>query len=311
MSSKPEPPPEGWSLREAAAALFPREWTMASLPDDDQEARSHPGITPGDDPLATVPVERIGLIMSGAHFGVTAADIELRADDLPIIERYRAFEAETARRLAEARKAATRARESLPQAFAERMIRGDLVAYGIDPRARADAPPTIIRPHLWAVARPHFGFDPCSVWHDHNGRPRMGAAPEPDSVSELPGGAIFRGVRIRTSEAASANAGSSDLLRVTTNPLPLDAGAVAGSPSQSPDDDAPRNKGGRPKRDDWPLFNREAFRCVALDGGNLTAREFRKRMTEWAEENMTPPPDESTIKRYIDRNFDTSVFAPE
>jgi hypothetical protein len=310
MSVVPVPPPEGWSLREAAAALFPEEWASATLPTEDADARKNPGIMPPDNPLAGVPLERIGLIIAGAYPGANAARLELQTDELPIVERYRAFEAEIVKRLVEARKAAGLGKELLPQVFKKRMLRGDLIAYGIAPRARLSAAPTTIEPHLWAVARPHFGFDAPAVWHDHNGRPRMGAVPEVDSVSGLPGGAVFRGVRIRVAKVAYPAVDRSDLSSMRSGSIGVEAEAIAAMPAPAPDDSR-RNKGGRPQRDDWPSFNKEAFRIIALDGGNLTLREFRKRMTEWAEANMTSPPDERTIRRYVDRNFDPSVFAPE
>lgn len=313
MNTEPVPPPEGWSLREAAAALFPEEWMAASLPDDKKTARKHPGIEPRENPLAGISAERAVLIVRGSFLDVNVEELGFSADELPIVERYRAFEAEIEKRLASARKAAERAKESLPRAFADRMIRGDFVAYGIEPHASLNAPPTVIRPHLWAVARPHLGFDPPSALHDYNfnWRPTVDAGPEPDSVSGLPGVSVLRGVRIRSANDAIEKSTFNDLPAVKVGPVPPEVEVVAASLPQAPIKDVSRNRGGRPKRDDWPLFNREAFRRMALDGGNLTLRGFRDGMTEWAEANMTPPPDESTIRRYIEKNFDTTVFAPE
>ena len=39
IPASPQPPPDGWTLSEAAAALLPDEWAAASFPDDDAAAR--------------------------------------------------------------------------------------------------------------------------------------------------------------------------------------------------------------------------------------------------------------------------------
>jgi hypothetical protein len=62
-----------------------------------------------------------------------------------------------------------------------------------------------------------------------------------------------------------------------------------------------RNQGGHPARDDWVLFDQEVMRLFALDGGDLTRTELRKRMKNWAAQNMTNPPDDRTIERHLDR----------
>lgn len=311
MTGEPTPPPEGWSLREAAAALFPKEWIAANLPDDDREALAHPGVSAPNDPLAGLPLDRMRQIIAASVDGSSIA--LLSAEDAALVERNRAYQADAVRRLAEARKAAERARASLPRLFADRMLRGDLVAYGVHPRAALDALPAPIRPHLWAAARPHFGFDEPERFHVAPGRTRLAPTPEPDSVSGLPGNVVLRGVRVRSTRstdrpASTANASNPTTSRVCSAAVAtkIDQPVVTTTKKAST-----RNKGGHPKRDDWPLFNKRASHLLALDGGNLTRRQFRKQMKEWAAMNMRPAPDDRTIDRYIDANFDTTVFAPE
>jgi hypothetical protein len=72
-----------------------------------------------------------------------------------------------------------------------------------------------------------------------------------------------------------------------------------------------RRAGGRPERDDWPVFDQEMMRRLALDGGNLTLRAFKRAMKDWAAQNMDPAPDDRTIERRIDIRAPTDVFAPE
>ena len=72
-----------------------------------------------------------------------------------------------------------------------------------------------------------------------------------------------------------------------------------------------RRAGGRPERDDWPLFDREMMRRLALDGGSLTLRAFKREMKEWAAQNMDPAPDDRTVERRIDVRAPADVFAPD
>jgi hypothetical protein len=63
---------------------------------------------------------------------------------------------------------------------------------------------------------------------------------------------------------------------------------------------APR-PGGRPRREDWKLFNQRVVQIAWEDGGNLTRTEFRRMMKSWAAENMSEPiPDDRTIERHLD-----------
>jgi hypothetical protein len=82
------------------------------------------------------------------------------------------------------------------------MQRGDLLAYGVNMAAGIDAPPTLIPPPLWSVARPHFGFDKPTI---HYGRPRYTLpAPEAGTVTGLPKGLRLHGVRIKSAALAAS-----------------------------------------------------------------------------------------------------------
>jgi hypothetical protein len=206
MSEPPSPPDHGWTLCEAAAQLFPAEWAAATFPEDNAKARSHPGIAPPDDPLIGIPIERARRIMVLAYardHGESRAVGGSSADEELLVEAHRAFEAQIAANIAAARKAAEAARHALPRLFAERMQRGDLLAYGVNMAAGIDAPPTLIPPHFWLVARPHFGFDKPTI---HYGRPRSYTLPAPEAgiVTGLPRGLTLRGVRIKSAALAAS-----------------------------------------------------------------------------------------------------------
>jgi len=205
MSEPPSPPDYGWTLREAAAQLFPAEWAAATFPEDNVKARSHPGIAPPDDPLRGIPIKRARRIMVLAYardHGESCAVGEASADE-ELVKACRAFEAQIATNIAAARKAAEAAQHALPRLFAERMQRGDLLAYGVNMAAGIDAPPTLIPPHLWTVARPHFGFDKPTILY---GRPRSYTLPAPEAgtVTGLPKGLTLRGVRIKSAALAAS-----------------------------------------------------------------------------------------------------------
>jgi hypothetical protein len=204
MSEPPSPPDHGWTLCEAAALLFPVEWAAATLPEDDVKARSHPGIAPSDDPLMGIPIERARRIMAAA----SARDhgqgyaVEVPNEDEGLVEASRAYEAQIAANIATARKAAEAAQGALPRLFADRMQRGDLLAYGVNMAAGAHAPPTPIQPHLWGVAKPHFGFD--SPTTSYLGRRSYTMpAPEAGTVTGLPGGLRLRAVRIKAARPSN------------------------------------------------------------------------------------------------------------
>ena len=220
MSEPPSPPDHGWTLCEAAAQLFPTEWAAATFPEDNVKARSHPGIAPPDDPLIGIPIKRARRIMVLAYardHGESCAVGGSSADE-ELVEAHRAFEAQIAANIAAARRAAEAAQHALPRLFAERMQRGDLLACGVNMAAGIDAPPTLIPPHLWAVARPHFGFDKPTI---HYGRPRSYTLPAPEAgtVTGLPKGLTLRGVRIKSARGG-ADASSAAL---AASPMPAAA----------------------------------------------------------------------------------------
>lgn len=184
------PPIHGWSLCEAAAVLFPAVWAAATLPDDDAGARSHPGIVPPDNPLAAFMRGGAGEIPGGDLGGLMKAS--------------RTNEAMIEATIAAARKAADAARDRLPRLFAERMQKGDLLAYAVNMAAGVHAPPTLIQPHLWGVAKPHFGFD--KPTYGLGRRSYTMPPPEAGSVSGLPGGARLYAVRITHAPPAGPSA---------------------------------------------------------------------------------------------------------
>jgi hypothetical protein len=53
------------------------------------------------------------------------------------------------------------------------------------------------------------------------------------------------------------------------------------------------------------------MRRVALDGGHLTRREFRRVMKEWAARHMDPAPDDRTVERRIDARVPQEVFVAD
>jgi len=70
---------------------------------------------------------------------------------------------------------------------------------------------------------------------------------------------------------------------------------------------ATKNKGGRPKRSDWPDFNQEMSLTISLDGGQITRQEFFRHMKEWAADHMDPVPADTTIDRHIKQNVHPSA----
>jgi hypothetical protein len=59
--------------------------------------------------------------------------------------------------------------------------------------------------------------------------------------------------------------------------------------------------GGRPEQYYWQPFDHKVTEILALDGGNLSLRELRRRMRDWADKHMDPRPDDRTLDRHIDR----------
>jgi len=69
VSATPEPPPEGWTLPEAAAALFPDAWLAAWFPENDTAARAVPGIEPAPSSWLQVPLDRMRTVVAAVLVG--------------------------------------------------------------------------------------------------------------------------------------------------------------------------------------------------------------------------------------------------
>ncbi len=212
MSEPPSPPDHGWSLCEAAAALFPAEWRAATLSVADMAAGAHSDIAPLDDLFAGPPTEQGRLIAAaaGARDHGLADAVAIPSGDDGEDEAMSARIAAVRRRLAGLRRdgamveaalvARDSARDSLPRLFADRMLRGDLLAWGVNMAAGIHAPPTLISPHLWGVARAHFGFERRFV---------------AGTVTGLPGGVTLHAVRIKAARPAPQPASGQTLAEAT------------------------------------------------------------------------------------------------
>ena len=91
MTATPEPPAEGWTLPEAAAALFPDAWSAAWFPDDVTAARTLPGIEPAPSPWSAVPLDKIAAVTAAVMAG-SAIPAGLGA----LVAACRSYEAEIA-----------------------------------------------------------------------------------------------------------------------------------------------------------------------------------------------------------------------
>ncbi|HTH99555.1 MAG TPA: hypothetical protein VL752_01310 [Acidisoma sp.] len=68
-------------------------------------------------------------------------------------------------------------------------------------------------------------------------------------------------------------------------------------------------KGGRPRHVERDAFVQEVTRRLALDGGYVTLTAFRSYMKAWAEINLSNPPAERTVERWIDQSVPPGIFA--
>jgi hypothetical protein len=59
-------------------------------------------------------------------------------------------------------------------------------------------------------------------------------------------------------------------------------------------------RGGRPAVHDWRPFTTEIIRIAALDGGETTKSELKRRMKAWADLNMESVPEDRTLERKVD-----------
>ena len=83
MTATPEPPAEGWTLPEAAAALFPDAWSAAWFPDDVTAARARPGIERSPSPWSQVAKARIAATL--ARVGQTQGATEDEDNDTSVV----------------------------------------------------------------------------------------------------------------------------------------------------------------------------------------------------------------------------------
>ncbi len=189
MSSTPEPPPEGWTLPEAAAALFPDAWSAAWFPDDVTAARAVPGIQPAPSPWSQVPLDMIDTVAAAVLArGAIPAGLET------VVAACRAYEAETAQRIAAALVRRAEQRAALPGLLAARLAGGTFKARGISPRDPLQ--PVDIPALAWGAAEIALGWEEATVrggskpYSSHISPPAA-----PGSVT-LPGGVTLRGVRV-------------------------------------------------------------------------------------------------------------------
>jgi len=189
VSVTPEPPPEGWTLPEAAAALFAGAWLAAWFPDDATGARAVPGIQPASSPWSQVPLDRMETVAAAVMAGgAISAGLET------LVAACRAYEAEAAQRIAAAMVRRGEQRAALPGLLAARLAGGAFVARGISPR---DPLRLVDIPALaWGAAEIALGWEE-ATWFQGS-RPHTGwrAPPPPTSSVRLPGGITLLGVRV-------------------------------------------------------------------------------------------------------------------
>jgi len=189
VSATPQPPPEGWTLPEAVAALFPDAWLAAWFPDDVPAARAVPGIQPAPSPWTQVPLDMMDAVAAAVLAGgAIPAGLEI------VVAACRAYEAETAQRIAAALVRRSEQRASLPGLLAARLAGGAFRASGVSPR---DPLRPVDIPFLaWGAAQIALGWEE-ATWrsgskpYSTHGSP----PPAPGSVT-LPGGITLRGVRV-------------------------------------------------------------------------------------------------------------------
>ncbi|MFM7421777.1 MAG: hypothetical protein ACKO54_19055 [Alphaproteobacteria bacterium] len=189
MTATPEPPPEGWTLPEATAALFPDAWSAAWFPDDVTAARTLPGIEPAPAPWSQVPLDKIASVTAAVMAG-SAIPAGLEA----VVAACRSYEAETSQRIAAAMVRRAEQRAALPGLLAARLAGGAFMARGVspsDPLRPVDIPAL-----AWGTAQIALGWEE-TTWrrgakpYSSHGSP----PPAPGSVT-LPGGITLLGVRV-------------------------------------------------------------------------------------------------------------------
>ena len=189
MTATPEPPPEGWTLPEAAAALFPDAWSEACFPDDDTAARAQPGIQPTPSPWSQVPLDMVASVTRAVMAGsAIPAGLET------VVVACRSYEAETKQRIAAALVRRAEQRAALPGLLAARLAGGAFTARGVSPRDPLR--PVDIPALAWGAAEIALGWEE-TTWRrgskpysSHSSPP-----PAPGSVT-LPGGVTLLGVRV-------------------------------------------------------------------------------------------------------------------
>jgi hypothetical protein len=231
VSATPEPPPEGWTLPEAAAALFPDAWSAAWFPAAAAAARAVPGIQPAPSPWSQVPLDIIDTVAAAVLAGgAIPAGLET------VVAACRAYEAETAQRIASALVRRADQRAALPGLLAARLAGGAFKASGLSPRDPLR--PVDIPALAWGAAEIALGWEESTMrrgskpYSSHNSPP-----PAPGSVT-LPGGITLRGVRVfaaspRVASSAEAPAVMSEMPAAPADKTALVSGrsGFAGRPT--------------------------------------------------------------------------------
>ncbi len=231
MSATPEPPPEGWTLPEAAAALFPDVWAAAWFPDDVTAARAVPGIRPAPSPWSQVPLDRTETVAAAVMAG-GAIPAGLEA----LVAACRAYEAETAQRIAAALVRRGEQRAALPGLLAARLAGGAFLARGISPRDPLR--PVDIPALAWGTGEIALGWEE-TIWRRGSKPYSAHSSPPmaPGSV-RLPGGITLLGVRVfaaqpRVAPPVVAPAVMPETPEIATDDTPLVVirSGVAGRPT--------------------------------------------------------------------------------
>jgi hypothetical protein len=219
VSSTPEPPPEGWTLPEAAAALFPDAWSAAWFPDDVTAARAVPGIQPAPSPWSQVPLDIIDTVAAAVLArGAIPAGLET------VVAACRAYEAETAQRIAAALVRRAEQRAALPGLLAARLAGGTFKARGISPRDPLQ--PVDIPALAWGAAEIALGWEEATV--RRGSKPyssHISPPPAPGSVT-LPGGVTLRDVRVFAASPKGASPEEAPVVMPEMPAAPADNASV-------------------------------------------------------------------------------------
>lgn len=189
MTATPEPPPEGWTLPEAAAALFPDAWSAVWFPDDATAAHAVPGIRPAPSPWSQLPPN-----MMQAVAAAVLAGAPIPAGLETVVAACRAYEAETAQRIAAALVRRAEQRAALPGLLAARLAGGPFKARGVSPRDPLR--PVDIHALAWGAAEIALGWEE-ATWRRGSKPYSIHSSPPPAPGSvRLPGGITLGGVRV-------------------------------------------------------------------------------------------------------------------